>query len=162
MAKLDHDVMEGSLKTLPIGNYTPSAHFCKSGKDRTGYVMLKASEKAVVAELGFSEKDSQNILHELAAGGHTQEMAGIQGGTVGCHSIKTSGKASNFISGEFTLDLKDKRIEGIINQGSARYNSKIKASKGIMINDYEAVQMVSADATPPGSRKNSIERVGGV
>lgn len=165
MAKLDHDVMEGSLKTLPISNYTPSAHFCKSGKDRTGYVMLKASENAVAAELGLSEKDSQNILHELAAGGHTQEMAGIQGGTVGCHSIKTSGKPSNFISGEFTLALKDKRIEGIINQGSAGYNSKIKATKDTKAkrnDNYDAAKIVSTGVTPHGLRKHSVEQVGGI
>lgn len=156
MAKLDHDVMEGSLRTLPISNYTPSAHFCKSGKDRTGYVMLKASEKAVAAELGLSEKESQNLLHALAAGGHTQEMAGIQGGTVGCHSIKTSGKASNFISGEFTLSSKDRGIEGIINQGSAGFNSKIKVPK---INIYDAVKTSVARVLPfKSARKSSVER----
>ena len=53
------------------------------------------------------------------AGGHTQEMAGIQGGTIGCHSIKTNP--------EFVLDRADKKvINGIINQKSSHFNSKIK------------------------------------
>ena len=46
-------------------------------------------------------------------------MAGIQGGTIGCHSIKTNP--------EFGLSSEDRKaMSGVINQKSSHFNSKIK------------------------------------
>jgi hypothetical protein len=101
--------------------------FCKSGKDRTGLVELIATKNAVRYELGLSSKESIKYLETLAAGGHTQEMAGIQGGTIGNHSIKMPKKAGLYA--EFSLPMKYWSIDGIINQKSAGYNSKIKQAK---------------------------------
>ena len=53
-----------------------------------------------------------------AVSGHTQQLAGMQGGTLGSHSLKVS--RGNGISSE------QKEILGIINQKSAYGNSKIE------------------------------------
>lgn len=95
--------------------------FCKSGKDRTGLVMLIATKNAVRYALGLSSKESIKYLETLAAAGHTQGMAGKQGGSLGCDSIK--------MSLEFRLPRQYKSIEGVIDQESAKYNSKIKIPK---------------------------------
>lgn len=95
--------------------------FCKSGKDRTGKVMQKATRNSVKYSYGLNDKQAEAFLGQLAAAGHTQEMAGIQGGTVGNHSIK--------MNPEFGLNKKDKIIDGVINQKSAGYNSEIKLAK---------------------------------
>lgn len=94
--------------------------FCKSGKDRTGLVMMETSHQAVSQELGIDPNSEQGKANKLkmVAGGHTQEMAGIQGGTVGCHSIKTNP--------EFVLNDSSMGVDGIINQKSAKFNSSIK------------------------------------
>jgi hypothetical protein len=94
--------------------------FCKSGKDRTGYVELKVTLLAVAHRLGVDPDSDlgKKIQLTLAAGGHTQEMAGVQGGTIGCHSMKTNP--------EFGFNKADKDINGIGDQKSASFNSKIK------------------------------------
>lgn len=109
--------------------------FCKSGKDRTGYGQTKNTHHAVSQHLGISENPelmSANLLSQVA-GGHTQEMAGIQGGTVGCHSIKHSAV--------FFHTKEDKVIDNIHNQKSANYNSKIRMGKkkgrGAVARDFE-------------------------
>jgi hypothetical protein len=84
--------------------------FCKSGKDRTGYVETKNTSEAVASYLGVdpsSKFGKENLFSQVAAG-HTQEIAGIQGGTMGCHGIKQS-----FV---FSLIKNDKAINGILNQ----------------------------------------------
>ena len=48
-------------------------------------------------------------------------MAGIQGGTTGCHSIKTNAK--------FRLNSEDKAANKIVNQASSKFNSNIKIDK---------------------------------
>lgn len=98
--------------------------FCKSGKDRTGYAQIKNTHAAVCHYLCIKSDSElgQDILRNLAAGGHTQEMAGIQGGTIGCHSIKTS------LAGT-SISKQDRVIEGIINQQSSQFNSGIKTVK---------------------------------
>lgn len=98
--------------------------FCKSGKDRTGLVEMENTHEAVSAHLGVdpsSELGKKNKISQVK-GGHTQEMAGVQGGTVGCHSVKTNL--------EFGLNKSDKGINGIINQKSSKFNSSIKVVKG--------------------------------
>lgn len=120
--------------------------FCKSGKDRTGLVMLKASNLAASYELDLDESQSQKCLKTLAAGNHTQEMAGIQGGSTGCHSIKTSGKKLG-VKGEFVLNPHDEQaIEGVINQKSSGFNSKIKKAKDKA--EKEVAKFLVEDQTP--------------
>ena len=48
-------------------------------------------------------------------------MAGVQGGAIGCHSIKTNP--------EFGLNKSDKFASGIIDQQSSHFNSSIKTAK---------------------------------
>ena len=118
-----------------VTNSKARVDFCKSGKDRTGYGQTKNTHHAVSQHLGISENPelmSANLLSQVA-GGHTQEMAGIQGGTVGCHSIKHSAV--------FSHTKEDKVIDNIHNQKSANYNSKIKMGKkeerGAVARDFE-------------------------
>ena len=109
--------------------------FCKSGKDRTGYVQTKNTHEAVADYLDIPRESAlmkENLLSQVA-GGHTQEMAGIQGGTVGCHGIKQS-----FV---FNLIENDKNVDGVLNQKTADYNSKIKTvsskKQAGVIRDFE-------------------------
>ena len=115
-------VMLDSETTSKVSN---RVDFCKSGKDRTGYLQTKNTHEAVSNYLGVdprSELGQQNMLSQVS-GGHTQEMAGIQGGSVGCHSVKTNP--------EFGLssDPQDQVISGVINQKSSHFNSKVKVSE---------------------------------
>lgn len=128
IAVLDHAVKSEELSSLmKDSEYKESANFCKSGKDRTGYVELKASQHGVASELGVTEPSKmQEISFVFGAAGHTQTMAGTQGGTLGNDSIKTSGRHDALVSGEFTLSSADGHLEGIINQKSSGYNSEIK------------------------------------
>lgn len=118
---------EGPFKDFDLQkskeNFAATVNFCKSGKDRTGQVMMETSYQAVSRELGVDPKSDIGKKNKIGmvAGGHTQEMAGIQGGTTGCHSIKTNP--------EFGLDKSSKGLDGIINQKSAKYNSSIKVVK---------------------------------
>lgn len=103
--------------------------FCKSGKDRTGLVMIKATKLAASYKLSLNEEKSQQCLQTLAAGNHTQEMAGIQGGSTGCHSLKTSGQKFG-VKGEFVLNEQDEiAMGGVVNQKSSGYNSEIKLTE---------------------------------
>lgn len=118
-----HGALTNTLKPETVKGYPNDVNFCKSGKDRTGYVQKKNTQRAVANHLGIdpqSELGQKNFLNQVA-GGHTQEMAGIQGGTTGCHSIKTNP--------EFALNSEDKIANKIVNQKSSHYNSKIKTVK---------------------------------
>lgn len=111
-------VGEGISKEYPY-----DINFCKSGKDRTGYVQANETREVVSAYLDVnpkSELGKKNFLNQLA-GGHTQEMAGVQGGTIGCHSIKTNP--------EFGFNRSDKLASGIMDQQSSHFNSSIKVVK---------------------------------
>jgi hypothetical protein len=117
---VEHAINSDSLKkAIPI-----RINFCKSGKDRTGILLMKQSHEAICCELGIdpnSEKGLASLLKQVS-GGHTQEMAGIQGGSIGCHSIKTNP--------EFGLEpIHEKVIGGIINQKSSSFNSNVKLNK---------------------------------
>ena len=103
--------------------YPNDVNFCKSGKDRTGYAQANETREVVSAYLDVDPKSQlgkKNFLGQLA-GGHTQEMAGVQGGTIGCHSIKTNP--------EFGLNKSDRFASGIIDQQSSHFNSSIKTVK---------------------------------
>lgn len=106
---------ENTKKSMPR-----SVDFCKSGKDRTGLLELEKTHRLVSNHLGIDPESKTARGNKLnqAAGGHTQEMAGVQGGTTGCHSIKTNP--------EFSLNKSDRQLEGIVNQKSSSFNSKIK------------------------------------
>lgn len=98
-----------------------TVNLCKSGKDRTGLAELKNSHSSVASELDLNEKQAAASFKKIGDGGHTQEMSGTQGGSTGCHSVK--------MSAEFGLSKADKVLEGIINQKSSGFNSKIKKAK---------------------------------
>ncbi|MFK7973712.1 MAG: hypothetical protein AB8B66_02460 [Rickettsiaceae bacterium] len=111
--------------------------FCKSGKDRTGYLQTKNTHEAVSSYLGIradSNLGQRNMLHQVA-GGHTQEIAGVQGGSIGCHSVKTNPEIG------ISSDPQDKKIKKIINQKSSHFNSKVKTTnknKGQIIEHFKA------------------------
>lgn len=115
--------LTSQLKAETVKQYPNDVNFCKSGKDRTGYVQMKNSQRSVANHLGIDpqSKLGQRNFSNQVAGGHTQEMAGIQGGTTGCHSIKTNP--------EFGLNKEDKIANKIVNQKSSHFNSKIKGVK---------------------------------
>ncbi len=119
--KLEGGALNKALPRKTIDSVPSDVNFCKSGKDRTGYVQTKNTQMAVATHLGIdpqSELGQKNLVSQVA-GNHTQEMAGIQGGTIGCHSIKTNP--------EFGLSSEDKKaMNGVINQKSSHFNSKIK------------------------------------
>lgn len=119
--KLEGGALNKALPQKTIDSIPSDVNFCKSGKDRTGYVQTKNTQMAVATHLGIdpqSELGQRNLVSQVA-GGHTQEMAGIQGGTIGCHSIKTNP--------EFGLSSEDRKaMNGVINQKSSHFNSKIK------------------------------------
>jgi hypothetical protein len=122
-----NSVKNGALNNVVTENiansYPNDVDFCKSGKDRTGYKQMNDSRTAVANRLGIDPQSGlgkKNLLSQVA-GGHTQEMAGIQGGTTGCHSIKTNP--------EFGLNKQDKIVDGILNKKSSHFNSKIKVVK---------------------------------
>ena len=119
--KLEGGALNKALPQKTIDSIPSDVNFCKSGKDRNGYVQTKNTQMAVATYLGIDPKSSrgQRNLVSQVAGGHTQEMAGIQGGTIGCHSIKTNP--------EFGLNSEDRKaMNGVINQKSSHFNSKIK------------------------------------
>ena len=121
--KLKNGALNTELPAKAVKAYPNDINFCKSGKDRTGYVQMKNTQTVVASHLGIdpqSERGQKNFIRQVA-GGHTQEMAGVQGGTIGCHSIKTNP--------EFGLNSEDRAIDGIVNQKSSHFNSKIKTDK---------------------------------
>ena len=117
--------------------YSTNVIFCKSGKDRTGLAMLKASFAAISSYLGLSGVNAENALKALGASGHTQEMAGTQGGSVGNHSVK--------MSAEFGLNPSDQALEGVINQKSSGYNSEIKLGKTWLFGTIKTAEKLKAE-----------------
>ena len=84
--KLEGGALNKALPQKTIDSIPSDVNFCKSGKDRTGYVQVKDTQLTVATYLGVdsgSELGRKNLMSQVA-GGHTQEMAGIQGGTIGC------------------------------------------------------------------------------
>lgn len=113
----------------PIVNVT----FCKSGKDRTGYMMfintvLTVNEYLDIDKDSLQAKTNREII---AHSGHAQEMAGIQGGTIGCHSLK--------MMSEFHLDKLDQELRPVLAQASSRLNNKINVLKNSK-NKFKAIK----------------------
>lgn len=101
MSNVIYSAFKGELKTLAensnmqYSNIAEPIVFCKSGKDRTGFVTEYSTVIAVCNHLGIRSTQQKKILDvfkELAKSGHVQALAGRQGGTVGCHGIKGSTK----------------------------------------------------------------------
>jgi hypothetical protein len=113
-----------NLKNGILKNITPSCpvtvECCKSGKDRTGYVMLNNTVDVINAHLGLRDNSEPARINKkrMAEAGHAQEMAGIQGGTIGCHSLKTNP--------EFGLNKSDQHLNDVLGQKSSHFNSTIK------------------------------------
>lgn len=103
----------------PIANVT----FCKSGKDRTGYMMFINTVSTINEYLDIDKDALQAKTNReiIAHSGHAQEMAGIQGGTIGCHSLK--------MMSEFHLDKLDQELRPVLAQASSRLNNKINVLK---------------------------------
>ena len=91
---------------------------CASGKDRTGLSVTDATNKAVSEKLGLSEEQSRENLKTQIKGGHTQELASLNGGTPGCHGVKEDSKTA----------LSDKNPLESLTEKTASYN-KIKTKK---------------------------------
>ena len=91
---------------------------CASGKDRTGISLTDATNKAVSEKLGLSEEQSRENLKTQIKGGHTQELASLNGGTPGCHGVKSDSK---------TALSKDNPLNALI-EDKAGFN-KIKTKK---------------------------------
>lgn len=86
---------KGSVKTLfPEINIGKVNIHCASGKDRTGISLTDATNKAVSEKLGLSEDQSRENLKTQIKGGHTQELASLNGGTPGCHGVKSDSKTA--------------------------------------------------------------------
>ena len=109
----------GILNQIGIKS-SDQADCCKSGKDRTGYVMLNNTVDVINAHLGLldNSEPARNNKTRIAQAGHAQEMAGIQGGTIGCHSLKTNP--------EFGLNKSDQHLNAVLGQKSSHFNSTIK------------------------------------
>ena len=65
---------------------------CASGKDRTGVQEIDATRQAVNQALDLNEQDDQakQNLRNMLSAGHTQHIAGTQGGTPGCFGVRPS------------------------------------------------------------------------
>ncbi len=156
--KLETGPLHAILDKETTSKVSNRVDFCKSGKDRTGYLQTKNTHEAVSNYLGVnpsSKMGQQNMLSQVS-GGHTQEMAGIQGGSVGCHSVKTNP--------EFGLssDPQDQVIRGVINQKSSHFNSKVKVSEenveGILENFERGFKAQEASRLVP-TRSETIKVV---
>jgi hypothetical protein len=112
---------KGSVKILfPEINIGKVNIHCASGKDRTGISLTDATNKAVSEKLGLSEEQSRENLKTQIKGGHTQELASLNGGTPGCHGVKSDSK---------TALSKDNPLNNLIEE-TAGFN-KIKTKKSI-------------------------------
>ena len=85
----------GTIKKIfPEVNIGKVNIHCASGKDRTGLSVTDATNKAVSEKLGLSEEQSRENLKTQIKGGHTQELASLNGGTPGCHGVKSDSKTA--------------------------------------------------------------------
>lgn len=93
MTVLESSVKHGTLKEHMgdrVNEFTQDVDFCKSGKDRTGFVEANNTRELVSHALDVepgSKLEKENFDRQVN-GNHTQQMAGMQGGTLGCHGIK--------------------------------------------------------------------------
>ena len=86
---------KGAVKKIfPEVNIGKVNIHCASGKDRTGISLTDATNKAVSEKLGLSEEQSRENLKTQIKGGHTQELASLNGGTPGCHGVKSDSKTA--------------------------------------------------------------------
>ncbi len=107
-------------KIFPEVNIGKVNIHCASGKDRTGISLTDATNKAVIEKLGLSEEQARENLKTQIKGGHTQELASLNGGTPGCHGVKSDSKTA----------LSEKNPLGTLVEEPAGFN-KIKTKKSI-------------------------------
>ncbi len=151
-AKLKGGALNSVLSHEIINKIPDNVDFCKSGKDRTGYVQAKNTQLSVASHLGIDPKSNlgqKNLVFQVA-GNHTQEMAGIQGGTVGCHSVKTNP--------EFALNKQDKAMNGVINQKSSSFNSSVKVVKDKKIKADIVKKFMISFASAQSKKEGAIDR----
>ena len=116
--------------------------FCKSGKDRTGYVETRNTHEAICNFLGIdvASPEAKQFLKMQVASGHTQEMAGVQGGTLGCHGIKA-----------VIAKVDQAAIGGSLDQASSEFNNSIKILKGkkakLALKSFDESYAVSVSAS---------------
>jgi hypothetical protein len=67
---------------------------CASGKDRTGIALALATNQAVSQHLGLGEEKVEANLKTQIRGGHHQLLASVNGGTPGCHGVKSDSKTA--------------------------------------------------------------------
>lgn len=131
-----------------------TTNYCKSGKDRTGLVMFNNTVDVINNHLGLldNSQPARNNRDRIAQSGHAQEMAGIQGGTIGCHSLKTNP--------EFGLNKSDQHLNEILGQKSSHFNSTIKTiddaiQKAKIIEEFK--NSYAAQAKLPPQTPNNAE-----
>ncbi len=107
-------------KIFPEVNIGKVNIHCASGKDRTGISLTDATNKAVSEKLGLSEEQARENLKTQIKGGHTQELTSLNGGTPGCHGVKSDSKTA----------LSEKNPLGTLVEEPAGFN-KIKTKKSI-------------------------------
>lgn len=131
-----------------------TTNYCKSDKDRTGLVMFNNTVDIINAHLGLLDNSeiARNNRDRIAQSGHAQEMAGIQGGTIGCHSLKTNP--------EFGLNKSDQHLNEILGQKSSHFNSTIKTiddaiQKAKIIEEFKNSYAAQVAALPPQTPNNA-------
>jgi hypothetical protein len=84
---------QGVLSRIPGLNVELILSHCASGKDRGGLLPTKTSHEAVSDALGLDGTADKKVMEEnlgkQISAGHTQVVASINGGTPGCHGIKS-------------------------------------------------------------------------
>lgn len=69
----------------------PLVTMCQSGKDRDGLLLFSSATEAIgnkISEISGSEVNRDGVRQAHAQAGHTQQMAGGDGGSKGCFGIK--------------------------------------------------------------------------
>ncbi|MGC0371441.1 MAG: hypothetical protein DGJ47_000130 [Rickettsiaceae bacterium] len=149
------DSLKDNGMTLKEAKDTPKiVTFCKSGKDRTGLDIFAAAVKAVKDKIGgrFAEKNQM----ALAADGHTQIMAEVQGGSIGCGGVK--------FNPEFGVDVLRQKTQKWLGKASAKFNN-IKLEKGEDANqsinelktNYENFQKTENNRKPQVQKEKGTE-----
>lgn len=109
----------GSLKKFLPGLDTERLNVhCASGKDRTGIALTLATNQAVSQYLGLTQAQAETSLIRQISGRHNQLLTSLNGGTPGCHGVKSDSKTA----------LSDKNPLNALIEKPARYN-KFKTSK---------------------------------
>jgi len=94
--------------------------FCKSGKDRTGLVVLDALANNLKETFNI---DKQEIITILVKSGHQQDLASHSGSAIGCHGVIR--RAADFLPAEYNKDIRNQ----LAPRSSGFNNSKFNVLK---------------------------------